>query len=140
MKVKIIGAFSRSEIENIIEPRKSRKSVLISITSKNEKFPKPKGDYDKILQVKFDDEEIEYHGLKLITNKQAEEIINFALNNIDKDIFVNCDAGLSRSPAIVVALEEIFNGNDVKDKYPLHNKYVYRKIKDVWLKHCWGAE
>ena len=138
--MKIVGAFSRSEIENIIEPRKSRKSVLISITSKNGEFPKPKGDYDKILQIKFDDDEVEYRGLELITDEQAEEIINFALDNIDKDIFVNCDAGLSRSPAVVVALEEIFNNNDIRKNYPLHNKYVYRKIKDTWLKHCWGEK
>jgi len=135
--MKIIGAFCKSDIENRIEPRKSRKAVLISITSKNGNFPRPKGRYHEILKMRFDDEEREDIGASLITEEQAERIIDFALKNIDKDIFVNCDAGLSRSPAIVVALEEIFNNNDVKDKYQLYNKYVYRKLKDVWLKHCW---
>lgn len=138
--MKIIGAFSRSEIENIIEPRKSRKSVLISITSPNNSHPVPKGDYDAVLRLTFDDEDVDNEKATMMSLDDAYSIIDFALTNVDKDIFVNCDAGLSRSPAVVVALEELFNSNDIKSRYPLFNRFVYKRIKDCWFYVCWGIK
>jgi len=70
-------------------------------------------------------------------DKHAEQILEFAVEHIDKDIFINCDAGLSRSPGVLVALEQIFNGRDLSYEHRFHNKFVKNKIRDVWFKRIW---
>jgi predicted protein tyrosine phosphatase len=67
----------------------------------------------------------------------AKLILDFVINNIDKDIFINCDAGISRSTGILVALEQIFNSRDVSHNYPFHNRFVKNKIKQVFYKTIW---
>jgi len=137
----IIDAFDRGTISNI-EPRKN--SVLISITSNQHSHPKVSNDWCKILRLKFDDVDGRVTEIgdstNVLTEKQAKEILDFVVENIDKDFFVNCDAGISRSTAIVVALELIFNGRDFSDKYPYHNKFVKNRIKDVWFKTIWNKK
>ena len=67
----------------------------------------------------------------------AQNQVSAVIKHIDKDIFVNCDAGLSRSPGIVVALNQIFNGKDTSYNFPHHNKFVKNKIRDVWYTRIW---
>ena len=136
--MQIIGAFNRNEVKDLV-PRKG--SVLISITCKGEKFPEVNQKWTDILQIQFDDNyEGDEHSIPM-TDEQAKEIISFAIKHLDKDFFVNCDAGLSRSPAVIVALEQIFNARDVSnvDKFKFHNKYVKNKIKNVWFKNIWNG-
>jgi len=95
----------------------------------------------EVLQIKFDDVENGF-GLKdkkytAMTEYDAETILDFVIRNIDKDIFISCDAGMSRSPGVLVALEQIFNSKDVTDDYPYHNRYVKNKIRDVWFRRVW---
>ena len=137
--INIIGAFDRTSAEGL-NPRKGR-SVIISITSPNSSFPLLQEGWSDILRLSFDDIDHEDgQNYIIFSDSQAEEILDFAIKNIDKDLFVNCDAGISRSTAIVVALELIFNSNDVSDsyKYQHHNKYVKNKIRDVWFKRIWS--
>jgi len=44
---------------------------------------------------------------------------------------------ISRSTGIVVALEQIFNAQDVSDAYPHHNRFVKNMIRDTWFKRIW---
>lgn len=139
----IIGAFDRGTV-SILEPRP--KSVLIMMTSPNSEFPKVNGKWTDILQLKFDDVEdgfgLEDKQYEPMYEYQAEQILDFVIRNIDKDIFVSCDAGLSRSPAVVVALEQIFNSRDVSNEreYQHYNRYVKNMIRDVWFKRIWKKQ
>jgi len=134
----IIGAFDRSRVSEL-EPRAN--SVLICITSDNSKHPKLNKRWSEILYLKFDDVEGREADIGTAANvmqdSHAEQILDFAVKNIDKDIFINCDAGLSRSPGVLVALEQIFNGVDLSYDYRFHNKFVKNKIRDIWFKRIW---
>ena len=134
----IIGAFDRFRVSGL-EPRTN--SVLISITSENSEHPSFKSGWFKILKIKFDDVEGRNLDIGDASNvmrvEHAMQILDFAIENIDKDFFINCDAGISRSTGVLVALEQIFNGRDVSNRYPFHNKYVKEKIKATYYKTIW---
>ena len=134
----LIKAFDRSQVSGL-EPRPN--SVLIMVTSPKSEFPKLNPKWSDTLLLKFDDVENGYglkdKSFKPMTEKDAEDILNFAIKNIDKDIFISCDAGMSRSPGILVALEQIFNARDATGAYPYHNRYVKNKIRDTWFKRIW---
>jgi len=134
----IIGAFDRSQISDLV-PREGR-SVLITITSPNNDFAELHKNWSDVLRLKFDDATNgDGKGKVLISEEQAFLILNFCIRNLDKDFFVNCDAGISRSTAVVVALELIFNSRDISNeyRYQYHNKYVKNVIKDAWFKKLW---
>jgi predicted protein tyrosine phosphatase len=124
----IIGAFDKGRIETFV-PRPD--SILISITSQQGEFPHLNSKWKDVLYLKFDDDE------KDMIEEDAKKILDFVIKNIGCDVFVNCEAGLSRSPAVVVALEQIFNARDLTDFYKHHNKFVKNKIKDVWFRNIW---
>jgi len=134
----IIGAFDRSRVTEL-EPRAN--SVLISITSEGSEHPELDNKWSDVLKLKFDDVEGRIATLgessNLITEKQAKDILDFVIEHIDCDFFVNCDAGISRSTGVVVALELIFNSKDVSDRYPYHNRLVKNRIRDTWFKRIW---
>ena len=130
----IIGAFDRSRVSDLV-PRKN--SVLIQITSLNDDFPKVHRNWKAILKLKFDDNYDGDTNSTPITDKQAKQLLDFVTSHIESDVFVNCDAGISRSPAVVVALEQIFNCNDVRKNYPHYNRYVKDKIIKVWFENIW---
>jgi len=82
-------------------------------------------DYDEI--TKFDE-------------KMASDIINFVSEHAPKNVVVHCDAGLSRSPAVAMALSEIFNYGASSPQFfvrsyaggmHLYNKHIYRTILEV---------
>lgn len=137
----IIGAFDRSRVSEL-EPRKN--SILICVTSKNSKHPTLNGIWSNVLYLNFDDVEGKEVDIGTSDNVMQDEdairILDFVIDNLDKDIFINCDAGLSRSPGILVALEQIFNGKDLSDEYRFHNKFVKNKIKDIWFKKIWFGD
>ena len=120
------------------------------ITSPEAEFPKVDGKWKAILYIKFDDvewREEKNHNKGLDSNMnlyepmsevQAMQILDFVVQHIDKDIFISCDAGLSRSPGVLVALEQIFNARDVSDAYPHHNRFVKNMIRDTWFKTIWN--
>lgn len=91
---------------------------------------------------KFDDIDVEIEGYQVFTKYHAIAILEFVEGlanvltksgsyvNIEK-IIINCEAGISRSVAVMVALEKIFNGIDVYNAYPLLNKKVYSTIIEI---------
>jgi len=137
ININIIGAFDRATAKDL-NPRKGR-SVLISITAPASEFVQLQDGWSDVLRLKFDDVDHEDgQDYEMFSDIQAEQILDFVIRNSDKDIFVNCDAGISRSTAVVVALEQIFNAKDVSDDWPHHNKYVKNKIRDIWFKRIWS--
>ena len=80
--------------------------------------------------------------LRLFGNKDAEKILNFVNEYIEKIdlIAVNCEAGISRSSGISAALSLIFNGKGTDEYYfknYLPNTLVYRKILEAYYKVCY---
>ena len=77
-----------------------------------------------------------------INETHAKEIIDFALRWKDDvcDFIIHCEAGLSRSPGVALALSEILNGSDsdfesvVQTLYDvnLHNSTVKQKMLDTY--------
>lgn len=134
----IIGAFDRGRVATL-EPRKN--SVLILITGQDSDFPNISKNWSKILKLKFDDVEGRVEDIgdsdNVLSIDQTHEILDFVIENINSDIFVSCDAGMSRSPGVVVALEQIFNSRDVSDYYRHHNRFVKNRIRDVWFNNIW---
>jgi len=134
----IIGAFDRGRVSTL-EPRSN--SVLIMMTNIDSKFPEISPHWKDILRLKFDDVEGRDVDIgdssNVMTIENAYKILDFAIENMNNDIFVSCDAGLSRSPGVVVALEQIFNSKDVSLDYPHHNRFVKNRIRDVWFNTIW---
>jgi len=126
----IAGAFSRMQIKKI-KPREN--SILISVTDSDESHTSLEGQWKSILRLKFDDihvkslNEGKFH-LKGMTDNDARKILDFVMKHKECDIYVNCEAGISRSTGIVVALEALFNNKDFSEVYPCHNPFVREKI------------
>ncbi|MFH1275835.1 MAG: hypothetical protein ABIH82_01880 [Candidatus Woesearchaeota archaeon] len=96
-------------------------------------------DLDLIAELSFHPEHaLSYLGSKrvLLDEKQAAKIIQDFQEHKDKciDLLVHCTQGISRSPAIAISLNELFNlGEDsekLKETYRSYNRYVY----DVMMK------
>jgi predicted protein tyrosine phosphatase len=70
----------------------------------------------------------------MFSDIQAKSILNFVNYEISKGVnnfLIHCDAGISRSPGIAVALNEIYNGiKTIRGEWRLYNSFVYRKIME----------
>lgn len=72
-----------------------------------------------------------------ITNEQIEQIKNFILDNKDKKFIVHCSAGISRSSAIGMYIEEILNNDENERKINqdlILNHWRYSPNKIVYFK------
>lgn len=82
------------------------------------------------------DKYIDCPELHPFNKKQAVEIIefiNFHLENIE-GLIVNCEAGVSRSPAIAAAIALLLGqDNQIYFKKYLPNMYVYRTLIDTFF-------
>ena len=84
-------------------------AMLIQITDPAYYPPIPKGDFKVIVQFEFldaEDEDIEKYGYDegfLISDRQAEELVEFLDYALEKDmnVLVHCHAGICRSGAVV---------------------------------------
>lgn len=78
----------------------------------------------------FDDDILfdEHHAKKIIENFKNKK-------DITDTLLVHCSRGINRSPAVGIALNELFNlGHDtekLKDKYPQSTWHVYRTLIKV---------
>jgi len=107
--------------------------ALISITIATGIHPELIGSWGAILRMKFDDVDQATNRMasmefKLFTKEQADSILDFIIAVEPQVLVINCDAGMSRSVGVMVALEQIFNENVVAGKYPLHNRHVATTI------------
>ena len=106
--------------------------LVYSITDKNSKHPKiPKTKYRKqLVKLKFHDidNDLPQHGLYIITEKDAEKIINTLMEykNKVKLIICQCDGGISRSAGVAVAISRILGLGDnwIYNQYIPNNKVV----------------
>lgn len=61
---------------------------------------------------------------------QARDILDFVKCHYDANILlIHCDAGVSRSPGVGVAISELFTDDkSLYKKFPYYNKFVYSII------------
>lgn len=97
-----------------------------------------------VFNIKFDDleEDLIHKGrlYKTITKEQAEELINFMMNNENKDFYIHCHAGISRSGAVGLFIRDYFDWVDktyfdtniMKRIQP--NAKVYNELKKAYEK------
>ncbi len=94
--------------------------------------------YTKIVKYRFDDIEpgMRIDGLRF-TGVIAEQILDDfkPYNDSIEALLVHCMVGESRSPAVAIALNEIFSlghdGSALKERYSEMNKFVYRTLIEV---------
>jgi predicted protein tyrosine phosphatase len=71
----------------------------------------------------------------LFTGKMAHQVVKFARVHADADFVVHCEAGISRSPGVALALHEILTGEPptalLEERYSLHNRFVRRKVLET---------
>lgn len=68
------------------------------------------------LELKFWDIEEDFNDYKIITDNQAKQIYDFILKNKNEQFLINCEAGVSRSAGVGLAIE-----------YLLRDKMIYSK-------------
>jgi predicted protein tyrosine phosphatase len=130
---------SRREIEDLLlnsEPN----SFVISITDPNYKMAKINQEEKNILRLQFYDIDqiIKEEGVILypISDNQCEQIKYFVEYNFKNiiDLYVHCEAGISRSAGIAAAIAKYYFGDDSKyfKKY-LPNKYCYNKLLNKFM-------
>jgi predicted protein tyrosine phosphatase len=125
-----IYIYSRRQIQRLLP---SSKSILISITDPGRDYPKVTGAW-RSLQLRFHDlDEAKEKGDVIINEWHAVNILKYLDITQPEEIAINCEAGISRSAGVAVALEEILNGNNkAYKKYPNHNRRVASTILRVW--------
>ena len=74
--------------------------------------------------------------LVLFDRRHAAEILDFVDTCLELGydrFMVHCAAGISRSPGVAVALQEIYMGiKDVPTRWNLYNRTVYSEIMKEW--------
>ena len=105
-----------------------------------------KENHSNVLNLEFDDLEMDYewngHVFKPLSDKQAEELVEFIENNLGRNFRVCCRAGISRSQAVGVFLCDMYPDyfwphNEQHGLFRDHiNQDVLRKLKRVfYAKH-----
>ena len=101
-------------------------------------------DYSEIGEITAQRGFVEYKEIKRFNKKMALDIIEFVMEHKPQLVIIHCDAGLSRSPAVALALSEIFNEGSVMPKMyvqsavggmGLYNRHIYRTIREIELVH-----
>lgn len=115
--------------------------AMISILSNPKESIKLENDPNRLfyLRMNFDDidrdidRDIDPTKYRLFNQEDAKEILSFAKkikNNVDA-IVVHCEAGISRSPAVGLALAQLLdakNQDRIEYRFPLYNRHVYNTI------------
>jgi predicted protein tyrosine phosphatase len=77
-----------------------------------------------------------YDHLVLFNEEHAKLIARFMESHCDADIcLIHCDAGLSRSPAVGIAIDEHPSFTGMRSQkyklYPCYNRFVYHTLRQV---------
>lgn len=137
--IKIISLY---EAELLNTSKIEEDYIMISVVSSINDYPRLCNDRQiGLLQLKIDDiiPEVLKSGssCKLMTATQAEYILNFVNEYKDevKTIYVHCELGIARSPAIGCVISRYLNGEDLSlfslGKF-VPNKFIYKLMCNVF--------
>ena len=71
-----------------------------------------------------------------------DSLIEFVEENKPTNLLINCEAGISRSAGVAVALDELYNGarpSEWVKRKPLFNKTVTTLVKKAYAKYYYQA-
>jgi len=111
----------------------SRREICISITDPQSDPAELSAQFAEVLRVAFSDI-VEPTGLpshQLFAAEQATAIIEFLDRWPDVDrIVIHCNAGLSRSPGVALAIAELrgWPTSDLERRFPLWNSWVRQQL------------
>lgn len=91
-------------------------------------------DSTQVLNIDFwDVNDYEVEGVKGLTDEQAETIHDFISNNIGKDFYIHCRAGVSRSQAVARFLHDIhgYETISVAQNGAFPNQHVLSLLKKL---------
>lgn len=99
--------------------------------------------FENVLRLQFDDASPNAEtaeGIKLMDSAQAEEVWRFVDFASPDVLFVQCQAGQSRSCGVAYALHEHINGGDLKQSWSNYNRYVYDKVREELSGKSWSQQ
>lgn len=70
-------------------------------------------------------------GMTLLDNGQVKSIIDFVEKHEPDNLFVQCQAGQSRSCGVAYALHKHYNDGDLKQGWENYNRYVEEKVSEA---------
>lgn len=111
----IFAIIGRNEIESILDILPNN-LALITITDPNLDCIKHNNKFDKTLAIKFYDVEEDFGNYKTLSDLQGKIIYDFIQQNKDRQFIINCEAGVSRSAGVGLAVE-----------YLLRDLFIYPK-------------
>lgn len=127
--------------------------IVISVLSPGMEHPKMLDKHERTLRLQFvdlsgfrmDAMTKAHYGDYLMTPNHARAIINFVepfltggleMEKAPNRIMVHCEAGISRSPAIGIALTTIYNllptPAEMLRRHLAYNEYVFHLMMDAW--------
>lgn len=132
--VPFIENVSREDIVSGMHTRISDNNVLIQITNIDRSFAIPKKKFSKTYRFKFNDEITIKYG-SAISDTQAREIAEILIKAEENkaDVIVQCEAGYSRSGAIVEAGLQLGFRDMGRTRIP--NRMVYFLVHDYISKY-----
>lgn len=136
---------------------KDPRAVVISISSTTDHRPLPSElgipdteDKVRCLRLKFDDIGPESNcrnapSPRAMTEEEGEVIVEFIEKNIDANFYIHCDAGQSRSQAVVRFILECYGEGRKWQLNPTNppdtpNIYVLSTLKRILLRRCYGGD
>ena len=138
----VAAIVSRGELFSIIYLSKKSDLAKYNIISITEPFQKKHNstievECNNLLQLEFTDIrrkqspeflEEHKHSLLPITDLQIKTIRDFIMANRNKPFIINCDAGISRSPAIGMLVENLIGTDDDINKIQNFNRYSVNQL------------
>ncbi len=97
-------------------------------------------DHPNVINLDFDDityDEIDWKGHKIkgLSMEQAQKLFEFIENNKDKDFYIHCRAGMSRSQGVGAFIYYFYPGEFESDTLQATpNKDVYAKLSRCYYK------
>lgn len=127
--------------------------IVISVLSPGMEHPKMLDNHERTLRLQFidlsgfrmDTQAREHYGDFLMTPNHARAIINFVepfltsgleMEKAPNRVMIHCEAGISRSPAIGIALTTIYGllptPAEMLRQHFAYNEYVLHLMMDAW--------
>lgn len=144
-KIKIVPKyiFDQSVTNELIQSKIENTSFISILDPDNEEILYVES--PNFLQVKMWDVEMDVKDI--ITNEtyprpqdeELEKIVKFVNNNKEKDFYIHCSAGISRSGAVGRFIQELFEIDSkqfYKDNpYIKPNLYILKRLKELWQEY-----
>jgi len=118
----ILAIFSKLELIKFYQ-KYPKDAVLISVYTPDSK-PLNLNYFSQELYIDFWDLEEDFGSYKTLSNEKAKKIYDFIIENRDKKFIINCDAGISRSAGIGLAVECLIDYNGSKYDYAISNSAI----------------